>query len=84
MAAQTELIIVLEGGLISAIVSNDPEAFKNMKISVIDYDVEGADEIVEIEQGNGEFAPACLHVEQVGEAAIPVPLITRESTEDDR
>ena len=41
--SKIQLAVVLEGGLVQAIVSNDPAFFKDIQVTVIDYDTDGAD-----------------------------------------
>lgn len=73
------LAVVLQGGLVQAIVSNHPELMEGWNVLVIDYDTEGAEdgEITLIPQDDGadakaiaRFAPvedAGIHLEQVVE-----------------
>lgn len=66
------LAVVLQGGLVQAIVSNHPELMKGWNILVIDYDTEGAEEgeIFEVPQEDGAMAKALARFEAVEEAGI--------------
>jgi hypothetical protein len=78
-----QLAITLDGGLIQDIVSDTPEAFEGVEITVIDYDVEGADPgdyevIAQGPEGDGE-ADACVSGWDVTQAGLPLPVkILRE------
>jgi hypothetical protein len=56
--------VVLEGGLVQCVVSDNPERLPEMDLVVIDYDTDGAEEgITEVPQGEGRppvkaFAPS--------------------------
>ena len=65
------IIIVLEGGLVSAVVSHNRDHV-GTKFTVIDYDCEGADvsEIYEVGQADGSFADATTWDGIVDQASI--------------
>lgn len=69
-----KLAIVIQDGLVQAVVTDDPEAVKTVidTVLVIDYDAEGADEdeISLVPRENGRFAEACIHAEDVEQAAF--------------
>lgn len=57
MTKKPRLAIIMDGGLVQAIVSNQPTAFDFCDVIVIDYDVEGSQEVP---QSNGTTQPAIL------------------------
>ena len=65
------IIIVVEGGLVSAVVSHNRDHV-GTKFTVIDYDCEGADacEIYEVEHADGSFADAATWHGIVDQASI--------------
>ena len=69
---QPALAVVLQGGLVQAIVSNHPEMMKGWNVLVIDYDTEGAEagEIFQVLQEDGTMAKAIARFEAVEEAGI--------------
>lgn len=66
------LAVVLQGGLVQAIVSNHPELMKGWNVLVIDYDTEGAEEgeIFQVPQEDGTISKALARFEAVEEAGI--------------
>lgn len=56
------LIICMDGGLITDIITDDPAAFSNIQIRTLDYDTDGgdADNIVAIPQDSGRKEDAYL------------------------
>lgn len=67
-----KIIIVLEGGLVSAVVSHDP-AIVGLEVAIIDYDTDGADEteITELAQADGDTAEAIVRGDVIEAATIP-------------
>ena len=67
------ICIVLEGGLVQSVSSDDP-AEQGKQVVVIDYDAEGADpdEVHQIPQGEGECEPATIGHHQIGALYAPV------------
>lgn len=77
------LAIVIEGGMISAIVSDRPELFADVEVLVIDYDADG----FEVPQSDGTKEDA--HVEpwpvdcaKIDLAAVAAALDARSDAED--
>lgn len=70
----SKLAIVLEGGLVQTIVTED-ESLIGMAIDVIDYDTDGADddEISPVQQSDGSYANAILNTFTVEKATIVFP-----------
>ena len=71
--APLKIGIVLDGGLVQAVVSDNPEALANADILVIDYDTEGADisDLSIVLQGDRKtVAFACVHRESIERAEI--------------
>ena len=60
-----KILIVLEGGLVSAVCTDGAPSPDGVleDLIVIDYDTDGADasETTEIEQSDGEMVPALMH-----------------------
>jgi hypothetical protein len=54
-APKPKLAIVLEGGLVQCVVSDQPEMFAGLEVLTIDYDTDGADddEISTVPQADG-------------------------------
>ena len=63
MTTRPTLFIVLEGGMITSICSDQPGQVDLHDIVTIDYDTDGADpeELGRVEQSDGEFEPAHVH-----------------------
>ena len=74
------LAIVLEGGLVQAIVARRADKI-DLDILVIDYDIEGADddEISLVPQGDGTFSEACVRSTSVTPAEIDLDHIIDQS-----
>ncbi len=77
------IAIVCEGGLVQAVVTDDP-AQVGMKVLVIDYDTEGADEITCVRQEDGEDADACVHWDSVGLASIDLRRVQEDLADADQ
>jgi len=67
------IMVVLEGGLVSAVVSDDPQQI-GTRFCVVDYDIEGADDtaLVAISQGDGGIAEAVVWAGEITAAEIKV------------
>lgn len=66
------LAVVMEGGVIQAIVSDIPERFKDIAAIVIDYDTDGAskEDLVDVPQPDGTMAVAYVCGIEVHSASI--------------
>lgn len=66
------LAVVMEGGVIQAIVSHHPERFKDIDAMVIDYDTDGAskEDLVDVPQPDGTVAVAYVCGIEVHSASI--------------
>ena len=66
------LAVVMEGGVIQAIVSDIPERFKDIAAMVIDYDTDGAskEDLVDVPQPDGTVAVAYVCGIEVHSASI--------------
>ena len=64
------LAVVIEGGLVQTICSDQPEKFAGIDVVVIDYDTDGSDDLTPVPQGNGtDPVDACVslwHTEKAG------------------
>lgn len=69
--------IVLEGGLVQAIVTDAPKLTGNWKVMVIDYDTDGADPelFTPVPQGDGSLASAWVHADYITEAEIDLKAV---------
>jgi len=65
------LIITCEGGLVQSVNSDDP-ALIGQEVVIVDYDAEGSDDYVEIPQGDGTTADACINKTEVYLAATRI------------
>jgi hypothetical protein len=71
------LVVTVDGGLIQCIVSNDPAFFKeNVEITVVDFDVEGAEvgSYETINTGGDDATPACVSSWEVESSTMLVPV----------
>lgn len=68
-----DLAVVIDGGLVQAIISNGDDIGRT--VTVIDYDTEGAedDEVVEVEQGDGNTVSAFVAHWKVTKSLIVIP-----------
>lgn len=59
---KSRLIIVLEGGMVQSVVSDQPENFGDVEIMTLDYDTDGASDgtTIKVPDGRGGFDHACL------------------------
>jgi len=58
----TNLCVVLEGGFVQAVISNDPRLI-GKKVVVVDYDTDGAEagDLTEVAQSDGTIIEAFVH-----------------------
>lgn len=66
------LAIIIEGGMVQAVVSTNPALLDHIDVMVIDYDTDGADmaDVSIVPQNDGSTAPAHVKVHQVEHASI--------------
>jgi hypothetical protein len=66
-SGKSRLVVVLEGGLVQSVISDDPTLAASCEIAVIDYDAENLDpeDITEIRQGDGSVSQAFVHRENI-------------------
>lgn len=71
--------VVMEGGLVQCVVSDAPERLPDMRLMVIDYDTDGADEseLVEVPLADGSTSEALAHVDCVSEATIDLESVAK-------
>ena len=71
-AKRPTLAVVLEGGLVQSIVSDQPDNMPIGEVMVIDYDTEGAEDerIFCVPHGDGTSVDAVVHTLSVGQAEI--------------
>lgn len=77
--ASSTLAIVIEGGMISAIVSDRPALFADIEVLVIDYDTdntEGSDAFVAVPQSDGTKEDAHVEPWPVDRAKIDLAAVT--------
>jgi hypothetical protein len=65
------LIITCDGGLVQSVNSDDP-ALIGQEVVIVDYDAEGSDDYVEIPQGDGTTADACVHKKRIYSSATHI------------
>lgn len=79
--------IVLEGGMVASIVSDDPAALSNAvhSIVVIDYDTDGTEpaELTPIPQSDGSYANAIVHEPGIEQAKIELADLHCKSLADE-
>jgi hypothetical protein len=70
-----QLIIVMQGGFLTSVTSDTPEAFADVEIVAVDYDTECAAEadLTPVIQPDGDAAQAFVGVVEVDRARISVP-----------
>lgn len=80
------LAIVMEGGIVTDVVSNHPELFAGIDVITIDYDTGDADEseLLAVPQSDGTLYPAFVHDEAVDRAKIDLPATMRRLEERDQ
>jgi hypothetical protein len=71
-----ELLVIVDGGVIQGVVSDHPDNFHNVKIRVVDYEVEytdaDADEYVDVIQADRSIKKAIVGDYPVGQATIKI------------
>lgn len=69
--------IVLQGGIVQAIVSDQPELMADWKVMVIDYDTESApdEDLVSVPQSNGSGSKAWSYLDSVTQTAIDLKAV---------
>ncbi|CCG43218.1 hypothetical protein [Magnetospirillum molischianum] len=72
LESNTRLAIVIEGGVVQAVVSDAPETLGGLDIAVIDYDTDGMDDdqIVQVIQSDGSTASADVTHPSITKAEI--------------
>jgi len=73
-----KLAIIIEGGVVQDVVSDDPSAIKLDDILVIDYDTDGSSPICKVRQSNGTWAEA--HVSHFGVVQATIGLDDIDTT----
>ena len=73
-----ELFIIMDGGIIQNVLSPDPEKLKDLKLTIVDYDVEGCepDVLEQVQQYDGKWEDACIFTPTI-EQLEPIPFNTR-------
>lgn len=79
-AIRPHLAIILEGGLVQAVISDHAEVATEMilGLSIIDYDTDGSDAeereagMVRVPQSDGGYSDAFIRGEEITQAAIPL------------
>ena len=63
----SKLYIIVDSGCVSSVRSENPERFEDVEVVVVDYDIQGLDEIhlSEVDQGDGYTLPAAVWRERV-------------------
>ncbi len=69
-----ELMVCVEGGVVTGIVSQTPDSFANTSIFVVDYDTEGASNIDEVRFLDGHTQKA--HVCELGVAKSAIEVVS--------
>lgn len=64
-----KIIVVVEGGLVQDVVSDDP-AMQGVEFTVVDYDC--VDEITDVKQGDGSIAEAGVWSSIIGASEIEI------------
>jgi hypothetical protein len=69
--------VILEGGLVHAIVTNAPDRIPDMDIAVIDYDIEdySGQDILDIPQHDGSNAQAAGHLETIALSGFDLQVV---------
>ena len=75
------IAVVLEGGLVSAVVTDNAELL-GTGVVIIDYDTEGADEdeITAVVQPDGKTSDACVWFDDITQAGIEIPQYQERSS----
>jgi hypothetical protein len=71
-AEEVTIAIVLEGGIVQAVVSDAPDTFRGVRTLVVDYDTEGMTraEVTPVRQGDGSVSTAWVYSQEIGDAEI--------------
>lgn len=74
-----ELVIIMDGGVIQNVLSPNPEALKDLKLTVVDYDVEGCspDTLSEVKQFDGRWEDAFIFTPAIEQLEL-LPFVTRD------
>ena len=72
--------IILEGGFVQGIISDKPSSDEYI---IIDYDSDGSDDVIKIDQGNMKTADALARVDGEEESFIPLLKIYKDITGED-
>lgn len=74
-----ELFIIMDGGTIQNVLSPNPEALKDLKLTVVDYDVEGCsyDTLSEVKQFDGRWEDAFIFAPAIEQLEL-LPFVTRD------
>lgn len=74
-----ELVIIMDGGIIQNVLSPNPEALKDLKLTVVDYDVEGCspDTLSEVKQSDGRWEDAFIFNPAIEQLEL-LPFVTRD------
>ncbi len=77
------IAIVMEGGLVQCVVTNNPKLKGKFDIITIDYDTEGVDEedIINVPQDDGSTSRAWACFEQLYDAGIDLKSVVRQLEE---
>ena len=69
--------IVLQGGIVQAIVSDQPELMADWKVMVIDYDAESTpnEDLVKVPQSDGSVSKAWAYLDSVTQTAIDLKAV---------
>jgi len=67
-----KIAIIIEGGVVQDIVSDDPKSFDQHEIVLIDYDVDGSDpnELFLVPQDDGTVAEAIVNHVNISQATV--------------
>lgn len=77
------IVVAMEGGLVSSVVSTD-KRLHGIDVVIVDYDIEGADEseLRKVVQHDGESAEALIGEDRIGEATINIDYLLASTEED--
>ena len=70
--AKPILSVIIEGGIVQALISNDPARFPIDEVVIIDYDTEGADtaDIYDVPQSDRSTVQAYVSITVFGKSGI--------------
>lgn len=74
-----ELVIIMDGGIIQEVLSPNPEALKDLKLTIVDYDVEECsdDTLSQVKQSNGGWQDAFIFNPSIEQLEL-LPFVTRD------